>query len=141
LDVSVFNKVYGLLTCRCSVGGKNLFWLQSSSSCCICSGWVHRRFLEMRPDALGKSKRVKGIFSRFQWHLGRKVDGSCFNVSVFVFDAVPLMKAPRWLLTSLISSIKGLYEQGAEGSEYQGTSGYWKFVSPKLLKEYVTCLP
>ena len=47
-------------------------------------------------ESIGKSKRVKGIFSRLQWHIRRRVDG--FGLPVFGFlggiSARPLRERP-----------------------------------------------
>jgi len=61
-----------------------------------------------------------------------------------VFGAVPFWKVSPWLLMAMRIYKKGRWARrspyrvqwsNAGGSGYQGTSGYWKFVSPKSLKE------
>ena len=62
-----------------------------------------------------------------------------------VFGIVPFWKVSPWLLMALRIYIKGHAEhtdpltafngRTREDQEYQGTSEYWKFVSPKSLKE------
>jgi len=61
-----------------------------------------------------------------------------------VFVAVPFWKVSPWLLMAMRICKKGRWARrspyrvqwsNAGGSGYQGTSGYWKFVSPKSLKE------